>query len=233
MLKQLGGIIFSVALFNNAYAAMADDPILTKVMINQLEVRHTNGPDPVVWDAQLWVGQDLNKFWLKTEGEYVDDELEEAEVQALYSRAIAPYWDLQIGWRHDFRPKPNRDWLVLAIEGLAPYFFEVNAAVFVGESGQISASIEAEYEIMLTQQWVLSPEVEIAAFTKNDEELEVGSGLSGMDLGLRLRYEITREFAPYIGVNWTKKFGQTASYAREHDEDTSDVQVVAGIRVWF
>jgi len=220
-------------MLNNAQAGMADDPILTKVMINELEVRNTDGPDPIVWDAQMWIGQDLNKLWIKTEGEYVDDELEEAELQALYSRAIAPYWDLQIGWRHDFRPKPSRDWLVLGLEGLAPYFFEIDASLFIGESGQVSASLEAEYEIMLTQQWVLSPEIALTAYSKNDEEYEIGSGLSNMDLGIRLRYEIKREFAPYIGVNWSKKFGQTADYAREHDEDTSDVQVVAGVRIWF
>jgi len=233
MYKRIAGIILGATMLNNAQAGMADDPILTKVMINELEVRNTDGPDPIVWDAQMWIGQDLNKLWIKTEGEYVDDELEEAELQALYSRAIAPYWDLQIGWRHDFRPKPSRDWLVLGLEGLAPYFFEIDASLFIGESGQVSASLEAEYEIMLTQQWVLSPEIALTAYSKNDEEYEIGSGLSNMDLGIRLRYEIKREFAPYIGVNWSKKFGQTADYAREHDEDTSDVQVVAGVRIWF
>jgi len=214
-------------------AAGKDDPILAKVMIDQLEVRSTDGSDPWVLDAQAWIGQDLHKLWLKTEVERVDGETEEAEVQALYSRAIAPYWDFQIGWRHDFRPKPTRDWLALGLEGLAPYWFEVDAALFIGESGRIAARLEAEYEWMLTQRWVLSPELEVNLHTEDDEDVGVGSGLSDLELGLRLRYEIRREFAPYIGVNWTKKFGDTADFARDEGEDTDDIQIVAGVRVWF
>jgi copper resistance protein B len=214
-------------------AASKDDPVLAKVMINQLEVRSTDGPDPWVLEAQGWIGQDLNKLWVKTEVEYVDGETEEAEIQALYSRAIAPYWDVQVGWRHDVRPKPNRDWLAIGFEGLAPYWFEIDAAAFIGESGQVGARLEAEYEWMFTQRWVLSPEMEVNLHSKNDEETGTGSGLSDLELGLRLRYEIRREFAPYIGVNWTKKFGNTADFAREEGEDTDDFQFVAGVRAWF
>jgi len=214
-------------------AAGKDDPVLAKVMIDQLEVRATDGPDPWVLDAQMWIGQDLNKLWLKTEVEQLDGQTEEAEVQALYSRAIASYWDLQVGWRHDIRPKPNRDWLAIGFEGLAPYWFEIDAAAFVGESGQLAARLEAEYEWMFTQRWVLSPEMEVNLHTKNDQQTGTGSGLSDLELGLRLRYEIRREFAPYIGVNWTKKFGNTADFARDEGEDSSDVQIVAGVRVWF
>jgi len=214
-------------------AAGKDDPVLAKVMIDQLEVRATDGPDPWVLDAQMWIGQDLNKLWLKTEVEQLDGQTEEAEVQALYSRAIASYWDLQVGWRHDIRPKPNRDWLAIGFEGLAPYWFEIDAAAFVGESGQLAARLEAEYEWMFTQRWVLSPEMEVNLHTKNDQQTGTGSGLSDLELGLRLRYEIRREFAPYIGVNWTQKFGNTADFARDEGEDSSDVQIVAGVRVWF
>lgn len=216
-----------------AHAASKDDPILTKVMIDQLEVRATDGPDPYVLDAQMWIGQDLNKLWLKSDVEVVDGKTEEAEVQALFSRAVAPYWDLQVGWRHDIRPEPDRDWLAIGFKGLAPYWFEVDAAAFIGERGQVGARLDAEYEWMLTQRWVLSPELEVNLHTKNDEATGTGSGLSDMELGLRLRYEFRREFAPYVGVNWTKKFGNTADFAREEGEDTSDVQLVAGVRAWF
>ncbi|MCP5303849.1 MAG: copper resistance protein B [Chromatiaceae bacterium] len=214
-------------------AAGNDDPILAKVMINQLEIRSTNGPDPRVLEAQAWIGRDLNKLWLKADVEHVDGKTEEAEVQALYSRAVAPYWDLQVGWRHDIRPKPDRDWLAIGLEGLAPYWFEIDAAAFIGESGQVGARLEAEYEWMFTQRWVLSPEMKIDLHTKNDEATGTGSGLSDLELGLRLRYEIRREFAPYIGVNWTRKFGNTADFARAEGEDTNDVQFVAGVRAWF
>ena len=214
-------------------AAGNDDPILAKVMINQLEIRSTDGPDPRVLEAQAWIGRDLNKLWLKADVEHVDGKTEEAEVQALYSRAVEPYWDLQVGWRHDIRPKPDRDWLAIGLEGLAPYWFEIDAAAFIGESGQVGARLEAEYEWMFTQRWVLSPEMIIDLHTKNDEATGTGSGLSDLELGLRLRYEIRREFAPYIGVNWTRKFGNTADFARAEGEDTNDVQFVAGVRAWF
>jgi copper resistance protein B len=214
-------------------AASKDDPILTKVLIDQLEMRVTDGPNPWVLDAQAWIGRDLNKLWFKTEVEVVDGNTEEAEIQALYSRAIAPYWDLQAGWRRDIRPTPSRDWFAIGVEGLAPYWFEVDAAAFVGEGGQLAGRLKAEYEWMFTQKWILSPEVEMNLYSKNDEAAGIGAGLSDMELGLRLRYEVRREFAPYIGVNWTGKFGNTADFARDEGEDTSDFQFVAGIRAWF
>ena len=233
MKKEFHGLVAVLMLPGLAQAHGKDDPVLTKVMIDQLEVRSTDGPDPWVLDAQAWVGRDLHKLWVKTEVEYVDGATEEAEVQALYSRAIAPYWDLQVGWRHDIRPRPDRDWLAIGFEGLAPYWFEVDAAAFVGEGGQVGARLEAEYEWMFTQRWVLSPELEVNLYRKNDEAVGIGSGLSDLELGLRLRYEIRREFAPYVGVNWTRKIGNTADFARDEGEDTSDVQIVAGVRAWF
>ena len=222
-----------LALPGLAPAAGQDDPVITKVMIDQLEVRVTDGPDPWVLEAQAWVGQDLNKFWLKLDGEYLDGETKEAEMQTLYSRAIAPYWDLQLGWRHDIRPEPGRDWLAIGFDGLAPYWFDIEGSAFVGEHGQVGARLKGEYEWLFTQRWILSPELEVNLHARNDAAVGVGAGLSDMQLGLRLRYEIQREFAPYVGVDWTGKFGNTADFARAEGEDTSDVQLVAGLRMWF
>ncbi|MGB5493570.1 MAG: copper resistance protein B [Sedimenticolaceae bacterium] len=227
------GLVAVLTLPGLTQAASKDDPVLAKVMIDLLEVRATDGPDPWVLDAQGWVGQDLNKFWLKVEGEYLDGKTTEAEVQALYSRAIAPYWDLQVGWRHDIRPEPSRDWLAIGVEGLAPYWFDLEGTAFIGEGGQLAARLKGEYEWMFTQRWVLSPELEMDLHSKNDEKVGVGSGLSDLLLGMRLRYEIRRELAPYLGVNWTKTFGNTADFARDEGEDTNDVQIVAGLRAWF
>ncbi len=212
---------------------MEDDPLLFKLMVDQLEWRDADAGDLLVWEADAWLGKDLHKLWLKTGGERSGGETESAEIQALYSRAVDPYWDFQIGWRHDLQPEPNRDWLAVGFKGLAPYWFEVDASLFAGGNGQLAARLQAEYELMLTQRWVLSPELEVNIHGKDDEATGVGSGLSDMELGLRLRYEIRREFAPYIGINWEKKFGRTADFAEEEGESTDDLQFVIGVRAWF
>jgi copper resistance protein B len=233
IMKKTITALMAIGLSTTAFAGGEDDPLLYMVMIDKLEIRNTDGPNPLVLDADAWIGKDLNKFWFKTEVERVDGKTEEAEVQFLYSRAIAPFWDFQAGWRRDIKPEPDRDYLALGFKGLAPYLFEVDAGVFIGESGQIGARLDAEYEYMLTQKLILFPEIELNAYSKDDEAVGIGSGLADMALGLRLRYEIRREFAPYIGVNWSKKFGQTADFARADGEDASDAQIVAGIRAWF
>ncbi len=211
---------------------MEDDPVLTKVMIEQLEIHDADGDNPVTWEGEAWIGKDLNKLWLKTEGERVNGENEELELQALYSRAIAPYWDLQVGVRKDFKPV-GREWGVLGVKGLAPYFFEADAALFVGDNGRTAARVQGEYELLLTQKTILTPEFEVNLYGKNDPEMRIGSGLSDVTVGLRLRHEFKREFAPYIGVEWAKKFGNTADFTRADGGDVSDTQLVAGIKAWF
>jgi copper resistance protein B len=228
-----GALLLTCMSTSTVYAAAEDDPLLFKAMINQLELRMTSGDDAFIWDAEAWLGKDLDKLWLKTEGEYVGGDTEDAEIQALYSRAIAPFWDFQAGWRGDFRPRPDRHWLTAGFRGVAPYFFEVDAAIFIGDSGRTAARIELEYEILFTQRWVLTPEFETNLYGEKDPERGVGSGLSDVEFGIRLRYEIRREFAPYVGVNWWKKFGDTADFARAAGGDTDDVQILLGLRAWF
>jgi len=228
---RLVTLFITLCCANAAYAAgMIDDPVLTMIKIDQLEV---GDDDNSAWDAQAWLGKDLSKLWFKTEGELNNSDVEKAEVQLLYSRAIAPYWDAQIGWRHDIKPDPNRNWLALGVQGLAPYFFETDVALFVGEDGNINLRGQLEYELMLSQKWVLSPEVEVNIFSKNDAGVGIGSGLSEISAGLRLRYEIKREFAPYIGVEWGKRFGQTADFAQQEGKSDSSVSWLAGLRFWF
>ena len=224
--------LFSI-IATQASAGAKDDPLLVKVMVDQFEVRETDGDNPVVLEAQGWVGKDLSKLWLKVEAERVDKETEEAELQALYSKAIARYWDIQVGVRHDFEPSPSRSWGVIGLQGLAPYFFEVDTALFVGESGRTALRLEAEYELLFTQRWILTPEIEVNLYSKDDEAIGVGSGLSDVELGLRLRYEIRRELAPYVGVNWMKKYGNSADFSRAVGDEVSDTQFVVGVRLWF
>ncbi len=216
-----------------SFAGGIDDPLLSLLIIDQLEVRETNGSSPIVWDTEGWIGKDLHKLWIKAEGEYAEGRVEEMELQALYSRAIAPFWDLQFGWRRDIRPTPQRDWLVFGLKGLAPYFFDIDSALFIGSNGRTAARLQAEYEILLTQRLILVPDIELNFYGKEDSATGVGSGLSDIESGLRLRYEIRREFAPYIGLNWTRLFGQTADFARAEGTDINDLQFVAGIRAWF
>jgi copper resistance protein B len=170
---------------------------------------------------------------IKVDAEQVKNDLEELELQARYSRAISPYWDFQVGVRQDQKPKPVRNWLAIGFSGLAPYFFEVDSTLFVGESNRLGFRLKAEYEAMLTQRWVLSPEMELNLYSKDDAATGVGSGLSNTRFGLRLRYEIRREFAPYIGVTWNKLYGNTADFAKAAGGSVESSQIVAGIRAWF
>jgi copper resistance protein B len=151
----------------------------------------------------------------------------------MWDRIISSWWSVQTGVRHDFGSGPSRSWLDLGIQGMAPYFFDIDAALYIGEQGRTSARFSAEYDMLITQRLILQPELEVRLFGKDDPENGIGSGLSDLELGLRLRYEIRREFAPYIGLHWERKFGRTASFAREEGEGTNDLAVVAGLHVWF
>lgn len=215
-----------------AHAGMEDDPLLMMLFVDKLEYRLAD-ESAFEWDTDVWIGKDLHKLWLKTAGELAEGEVEGADVQALYSRAIAPYWDVQAGWRHDFGTETDRDWFTVRLQGLAPYFFEVDTGLFVGDRGNIGFDFEAEYEILFTQKLILSPNVELAAYTLTDEAMGRGSGLSDLELGLRLRYEVRREFAPYVGVNWYKLFGGTADFAEEEGGETEGFQFVVGLRAWY
>lgn len=190
--------------------------------------------DVLLLDGNAWFGGDINKLWLKTELEYLpeESEFEEAEVQALWSRAISPYFDFQAGVRQDFEPD-GRTHLVAGFQGLAPYLFEVDAASFVSTDGDLTARVEAEYELLLTQRLILQPRVEIELSAQDIPELETGSGLNSVSAGLRLRYEIKREFAPYVGVEWQRSFGETADFIEAAGGESDAVAFLVGIRAWY
>jgi len=224
-------ICLSVA--DDARADMEDDPLLLTVILDQLEMRDVGGDNTLSWDGQGWLGRDLHKIWFKTDGERTAGSTDEAELQFLYSKVIARYWDFQLGVRHDFKPSPSRSWAAIGFKGLAPYFFDIDAAAFIGESGRTALRFEAEYELLFTQRLILTPDIEINLYGQNDPDAGIGAGLSDLEAGLRLRYEIRREFAPYIGVNWSRLFGDTADFARIAGEKSSETQLVIGLRAWF
>ncbi len=232
----LTGLFLATGILASSPALTAEgDEIYSLVLVDRLEYQTNEGDNLLLWDAQGWAGGDYNKLWIKSEGEYVlgDDRLEEAQVQGLYSRAISRYWDLQAGLRHDFEPGPSRTFGVIGLQGLAPYWFEVDAAAFISEDGDVETRIETEYDFLITQRLIVQPRAELNFAFQNIEELGIGSGLSTAELGLRMRYEIRREIAPYIGVSWNRAIGNTADFARDEGEDVSSVSFVAGIRLWF
>ena len=204
-----------------------------KLLIDQLETRVRNGRDGYFVNAEGWYGGDIDKLWLKTEieGEY-GRKAEQAEFQALWSHAINPWFNLQSGVRLDARPD-TRGHLVLGVEGLAPYWIEVDAAAFLSDKGDVTARIEAEHDVRVTQKLILQPRTEINFALQDIERRQVGSGLSTGELGLRLRYEIVPQFAPYFGVNYERAFGDTRRFRRLDGDDVGGWSLVAGIRAWF
>ncbi|MBE9135708.1 copper resistance protein B [Nodosilinea sp. LEGE 07088] len=215
-----------------------DSQVFSYFLIDQLEYRFNEGEDTFNWDAIGWVGGDYQRLWIKTEGDVgLNSDDGEAELQLLYGRLIAPFWDFQAGIRYDqvysSEGGPGRAFGVIGFQGLAPYLFEIDSSLFVSQEGDISARFTAEYQFLLTQQLILQPEFETNIALQKVEEFGVGSGLNDIELGLRLRYEINRRFAPYLGISWTQKFGETANFAREDGEEVSNFAVVGGFRFLF
>jgi copper resistance protein B len=203
------------------------------VLLDQLEWRDNDEGGGMDWDDRGWIGGDLNRFWFRTEGAVDSDRVHEAQAHLLYGRAVARWWDLVVGVRHDFGQGPDRSWAAFGVQGLAPYWFEIEATAYVGGSGRTQGRLEVEYELLLTNRLVLQPVVEVEFHGKSDAERGVGAGLSSADAGLRLRYELRRELAPYVGLVWTRKFFGTADLADAAGDSSRAAQLVAGLRAWF
>jgi copper resistance protein B len=203
------------------------------VLIDQAEWRARDGEDGFGWSGEAWWGGDDNRLVVKSEGEGSDGDLEAAEVQLLYSRAISAYFDLQAGLRRDLQDGPKRTYATVGVEGLAPYWFETEGALFLSDEGEAFARLEGSYDLRLTQRLILQPGVEVNLSAQDIPELELGSGVTDLELGLRLRYQVTREFSPYVGVTYGRKFGGTADYAKAAGEDDTETSIVIGVRTWF
>lgn len=203
------------------------------LQIDRLEVQIRGGDDSFTWDLQGYYGSPTSRFWFKSEGEGAfGDKVEDAEVQALYSRAVAPFWDLQLGVRQDLAG-PSTTHAVIGIQGLSPYLFEIDAAAFVSHRGDVTARIEAELDQRVTQRLILQPRVEANFAAQDIPVLKIGSGIDKIEAGLRLRYEFSRELAPYLGIEQSWRLGGSADYARAAGEDPSVTSLVAGVRFWF
>lgn len=212
-----------------------DNEMFALFQADRFEYQAREGEDLMLWDGNAWIGGDYNKLYLESEGSWLVDaeEFEEIGVELLYGRSIDTFWDFQIGVRHDFEPDPERTFAAIGVQGLAPYWFEVDATAYVSEDGDVSAGLEAEYDLLITQRLIVQPRLETALAVHEVEAYGVGQGFNDITLGLRLRYEIRREFAPYIGVSWKRKLGETADLAEKAGADTDATAFVAGIRFWF
>lgn len=209
-----------------------DRGINSMLLINQLEGQGGDG-NAQRWDIKGWVGGDIDRLWVRSEGERSAGRTDSAEAQALWGHAISPWWDLVSGVRQDFKPGDSQTWAAFGLQGMALYNFEAEATLFVGESGRAAARLEGDYDILLTNRLILQPTAELNFYAQNDPQRRVGSGLAESEVGLRLRYEVRREFAPYVGVTWNRTYGQTAQYARAEDEDINQLRWVVGVRLWF
>ena len=227
MKKLLLATILTIGLMRPVFAGGGGDIFRSTIMIDNLEYQF-NDEKAISWDTYAYAGYDLNKLYLYSEGEKPKNGDIESENQLVYSRAISPYWDVQMGIGYDKTEDFDQTWAVLGVQGLAPYFFETRAVLMFGEDGNIGLRAEAEYEALLSQKLILTPSIALNAYTKDNSDIGIGSGLSSLTLGARLRYEIKREFAPYIGIEWNKNLGNTDKL-----NPFDETYVMAGLRVWF
>lgn len=208
-----------------------DQAIHYFVLFDQIEL-HTGGGSGR-WENTGWIGRDLDRLWFRTEGKAHDGRLGDAQAHVLYGRAIARWWDVVAGVRQDFRPGPARTWLAAGLQGLAPYWFEVEATAYIGAGGRTALRLETEYELLLTNRLILQPLVGLEMFGRSDPERGIGAGLSTAEGGMRLRYEIRRELAPYVGLVWSRKYFGTADFAEAASERTGGATLAGGLRLWF
>jgi copper resistance protein B len=212
---------------------MMDDALTTHLDLEELEFTHDRGEqNGLHWDGEFWVGTDRNKLWLKSEGDRAGGDTS-GKAEAYWSHAISPFWDLQLGTRRDFGDGPARSWLGIGIEGTAPYGIETELTAYAGTSGRTALALKTQYDLPLTQRLILTPKIEANAYGENDAQRNIGNGLSDASFSLRLRYEIRREIAPYIGVSFGRKFGDTARYAEADGNSRSDRAILAGMRIRF
>jgi copper resistance protein B len=212
-----------------------DNQIFAHVLFDQLEGRTNGSANELRWDGEGWVGTDMNRLWIKSEGFASNGTVSDGDHEALYDRPIphTRYFDAQAGVRADLDSGPRRAWVALGIEGLAPYFFEFAPTLYIRDGGHIAGRLTGSYDLLLTQRWIVQPEAELNFYSKDDPARKIGSGLSDIDTGMRLRYEVSRKFAPYLGFAYNGKYGGTATYGRQSGETTSEPRFIFGVRVWY
>lgn len=203
------------------------------LLLDRLESFAGQGDHGQSWEAQGWYGNAIDKLAFRSEGDRTADGSTSGDITLAWSHAVAAFWDTQLGVRHDVGAGPARNWAAVGVQGLAPYWFEIEATAYAAPNGRTAARVRAEYELLFTQRLILQPEIEVNAYGKNDEGRGIRAGVSSVEAGLRLRYEIRRSIAPYVGVAWEHLTGGTADLASEQGRRVTDRRWVAGLRLWF
>lgn len=213
-------------------APVDDEHVFYHALLDEFEGRF--GRDSSFrWEGEAWAGTDMNRIYLRSEGEITGGKIEDGQQEVLYARPISTYFNVQGGMRYDLDSRPGRGWAAIGIEGLAPLFFHVSATGYASDEGHLAAKLEGSYDLLLTQRLILQPQAEMNFYSKADPARETGSGLSDIDLGLRLRYEFSRKFAPYIGVTYESKFGGSADFSRAAGEHPTDLRLTVGVKAWL
>lgn len=210
-----------------------DQQVNWAVIVEQLEYQNFESSSALNWNATAWIGGDIDRLWLRTEGEREQGVTHKAELQALWGHAISPWWELVGGLRQDFKPATGQTWAAFGIQGMPLYGLELEATAYVGERQQTALRLESSYAILLTNRWILEPSLEANFYGRNDASRDQGSGLADSEIGLRLRYEITRGFAPYLGVSFNRSYGNAAEQIRDDQGDIGQTRLVAGVRLRF
>lgn len=227
MNKILISFILIASITTSSNAMGNNNPLRATLMIDNLE-QQFNEEETISWDTYTYIGYDTNKIYIYSEGEKARNDNAHSETQLVYSCAISSFWDIQIGVGYDISDEFDKKWGVIGVKGLAPYFFETRASILMGEGGNIGFRAETEYEALITQKLILTPSVSMSAYTKENLEMDEGSGFSNIKVGMRLRYEMIREFAPYIGLEWNKNLGKTNDIS-----NINETYMSLGIRIWF
>jgi copper resistance protein B len=213
--------------------SMLDDPLNKLVLLDRLETQDASGGTAQRWDLESWIGHSLTKVWIRTEGERVSGATERAELEVLRGKGFARWWELLAGARHDFDPGPAQSWAAVGVRGMTPYRFDLEATAYVGDGGRAALRVKSHYELLVTNRLILQPLAELNWYSQSDAARGIGRGLADAEIGLRLRYEVRREVAPYVGLVAQRKLGATADFARAAGQDPSDTRLVAGIRLRF
>jgi len=213
-------------------AATAMEPATFSMVRAEFDAARINDADVLTWEGDAWVGGDRDKLWFKSEGEIEDGDVTGAEIQALWSHAIADFWDVQAGVRLDLEPDSTAH-LALGVQGLAPYRFETEATAFLSEHGDVSARLRQSLDLHLSQRLIAEPYAELEAYAQDVPRLDVGAGFANGEIGLQVRYEVTRKFAPYVDLTWERALGETASRRRAAGAEVENAAVRAGLRFWY